>query len=414
MIGFAQSAVPKKESSRRSSRSDILNKVSLKPDIYWVGGIDWDIRNFHGYLTQRGTTYNAYLIMDEKVVLVDTVKHYLFDEMLSRIREIIEPSKIDYIVSNHVEMDHSGSIPKILAHAKNAKVITSIQGEKGLTRHYKRDLNLQVVKSGETLNIGKRTLNFVHIPMVHWPDSMVTYIPEDKLLLPNDAFGQHIACSERFDDEVGWDILKEEASKYYANIVLPYGDQVKKALEALSGLDIDMIGPSHGIIWRSYIPKILEEYTKWASHETDNKALIVYDSMWGSTEKMAYKLREGLMEAGVHVSLRNLKTNHISDVMTDLIHSRMVLIGSPTLNNGMLPSIGAFLTYMKGLRPRKRIGMAFGSFGWGGQAAGEIENVMKDLSWEIPKECIKIKYIPDEEELETVKNIGKELGKMLL
>ncbi len=411
-IGCALFAAWEKRNSRRS-RGEILSGIEIKPGVFWVGGIDWDIRNFHGYLTQRGTTYNAYLILDEKVVLVDTVKHYLFDEMLARVKEIIDPSKIDYIVSNHVEMDHSGSLPMILKYATNAKIITSTQGEKGLHRHYKKDWDFHVVKSGDTLNIGKRTLHFVHTPMVHWPDSMVTYIPEDKLLLPNDAFGQHIATSERFDDEIGWDILKEEASKYYANIVMPYGDQVNKALEALSGLEIDMIAPSHGIIWRSLIPKILEEYTKWANHETENKALIVYDSMWGSTEKMAYKLREGLEEKGVVVTMRNLKTNHISDVMTDLHDSKMILVGSPTLNNGMLPSMGAFLTYIKGLKPRNRIGFAFGSFGWGGQAVGEIEEVMKDLGWEIPVECVKIKYIPDGDELEAVKETGKLLGEKL-
>jgi flavorubredoxin len=390
-----------------------LNKIEIKPNIFWVGGIDWDLRNFHGYLTQRGTTYNAYLIMDEKVVLVDTVKHYLFNEMLTRIKEIVDPAKIDYIVSNHVEMDHSGSLPKILELAPNAKVITSPKGEKGLRKHYKKEWDFHVVNSGDTLNIGKRNLTFVHTPMVHWPDNMVTYIPEDKLLLPNDAFGQHIACSGRFDDEVGWEILKEEAGKYYANIVLPFGDQVKKALDALSGLDIDMIGPSHGIIWRSFIPKILEEYQKWATHQTESKALIVYDTMWGSTEKIAYMLREGLSDKGVHVTIKNLKASHISDIMTDLLTSKLVLIGSPTLNNGMLPSMGAFLTYIKGLKPKNRLGFAFGSYGWSGQAASQIEEVMKELRWELPKEIMKINYIPEPEDLENIKNIGKELGDIL-
>jgi len=210
-----------------------MKPVEIKPGIYWVGGIDWDLRNFHGYLTQRGSTYNAYLIVDEKTVLVDTVKHYLFEEMLSRVKEIIDPSRIDYVVANHVEMDHSGSIPKILKIAPKAKVITSPQGEKGLSRHFKRDWNFRVVKSGDTINIGKRSLQFFLTPMVHWPDNMVTYIPEEKLLLSNDAFGQHLASAKRFDDEVGWDITFEEAAKYYANIVLPYGEQVKKALAAL-------------------------------------------------------------------------------------------------------------------------------------------------------------------------------------
>ena len=386
----------------------------IREDIYWVGGIDWDIRNFHGYLTQRGTTYNAYLILDKKVVLVDTVKHYLFDEMLDRIGKIINPGKIDYILSNHVEMDHSGSISKILELSPNAKVITSTQGEKGLRRHYKKEWNFNVVKSGDTLSIGKRTLNFYHTPMVHWPDSMVTYIPEEKILLSNDAFGQHVASSERFDDEIGWEILREEAAKYYGNIVMPYGDQVKKALGSLSQLNIDLICTGHGLIWRSYISKILEEYTKWANYDTKDKALIVYDSMWGSTEKIAYALQEGIGNVGLPVTMRNLKTNHISDIITDVTYSKLILIGSPTLNNGMLPSMGAFINYIKGLKPRKRIGFAFGSFGWGGQAVREIEGIMQELKWDIPKESISFKYIPDNDELESAKEIGKSLGEYVI
>ena len=390
-----------------------LEKVEIKPDIYWVGGIDWDIRNFHGYSTNRGTTYNAYLIKDKKITLVDTVKHYLFDEMLSRIKELIDPKKIEYIISNHVEMDHSGSISKILEICPNAKVLTSTRGEKGLLRHYKKDWNFQVLKSGDTLNIGKRTLNFVHIPMVHWPDSMVTYIPSDKLLLPNDAFGQHIASNERYDDEIEWGILKEEAAKYYANIVMPYGDQVKKALESLSALEIDMIAPSHGIIWRSKIKEIVKEYNKWANFQTENKALIVYDSMWGSTEKIAKKLEEGITELGFNVTMKNLANSHISDVITDVLTSKMILVGSPTLNNGMMPSVAGFLTYLKGLRPRERIGFVFGSYGWGGQAVGEIEKIFQNLSWELPVESININYIPDEKELENIKSIGNKLGEYL-
>jgi flavorubredoxin len=391
-----------------------MKKVELKPDVYWVGGIDWDIRNFHGYSTNRGTTYNAYLIVDEKVVLVDTVKHYLFDEMLARIKEIVDPEKIDIIVSNHVEMDHSGSLPKILQICPNAKIVTSVMGEKGLKRHHKKDWDFQVVKSGDSLNIGKRNLTFVPIPMIHWPDSMVTYIPEDKLLLPNDAFGQHIASSERFDDELPWDILREESCKYYNNIVMPFGDQVKGALEALGGLDIDMIGPSHGIIWRSRIPKILEEYTKWCTYQTEKRALIVYDSMWGSTEKMANCLAEGLTEAGIPVSMRNLRFNHVSDIVTDLADSRLVLLGSPTINNGMMPTMGGFLTYIKGLRPRGRIGFAFGSFGWSGEAAKDMTNYMEEMKWEVPQELMKINWIPDDEELDSVKEMGKRLGEHLL
>ncbi len=310
-------------------------------------------------------------------------------------------------------MDHSGSIKKLLKFCPNAQVITSTRGEKGLRRHYKKEWNFKVVKSGDTLNIGKRTLNFVHVPMVHWPDSMVTYSPGDKLLLPNDAFGQHIASSERFDDEIDWGILKEEAAKYYANIVMPYGDQVAKALDTLSTLDINMIAPSHGIIWRSHIPEILKEYQKWATYETEDKALIVYDSMWGSTEKIAYALRKGIEKGGIHVTMRNLKKTHISTIITDVISSKLIILGSPTLNNTMLPTMGGFLTYLKGLRPRKRIGFVFGSYGWGGQAVGEIEKILNDLNWEMPFKSINLNYIPDEQELLEVIKKGSELGKYL-
>ena len=390
-----------------------MEKIELKPNIFWVGGIDWDIRNFHGYSTNRGTTYNAYLIIDEKITLIDTVKPKFKGEMLSRIKEIINPKKIEYIVSNHVEMDHSGSLTEMTELCPNATIITSTRGEKGLKKHYKKNLNLKVVDSGDTLNIGKRNLTFVHIPMVHWPDSMVTYIKEDKLLLSNDSFGQHIASSERFDNEIEWGILKEEAAKYYANIVMPYGSQVEKALSTIENLDINMIAPSHGIIWKNNIKNIINEYKKWSKHESENRAIIIYDTMWGSTEKIAYSLREGINETGFNVSLRNLKTSHFSDIISEIMTSKLILFGSPTLNNGLLPTMGGFLLYMKGLRPRNKIGFVFGSYGWGGQAVGEIEKIIKDLSWELPVKSVNINYIPDENDLKEIKNIGNKLGNYL-
>lgn len=390
-----------------------MQPVEIKPGIYWVGGIDWDLRYFHGYLTPRGTTYNAYLIIDDKITLVDTVKHYLFDEMLERIKQVVDPSRIDYVISNHVEMDHSGCLPGIMEIATGAKLVTSIMGIKGLKRYYKRDWDFQVVKSGEVLNIGARNLHFVHVPMVHWPDSMVTYMPEEKLLLPNDAFGQHIASSQRFDDEIGWDILHEEAATYYANIVLPYGDNVNKALDVVAGLDVDMVAPSHGAIWRSYLDRIVPVYRRWASNETDKKALIVYDTMWNSTKKMARALQAGLEAAGIPVTVRSLQTSHISEIMTDVLTARAILMGTPTLNNGMLPTMSAFLTYIKGLRPKNRIGVAFGSFGWGGQGARETATIIKEMGWEMPLDLINLQYLPDEEELQAIREAGKKLGAML-
>ncbi len=393
-----------------------MSAVEIKPGIYWVGAVDWNLRYFHGYLTPRGTSYNSYLIVDDKVTLVDTVKDYLGDDLLSNIKEIIDPSRIDYLVVNHVEMDHSGSVPEIMKVAPQAQIVTSKKGQKGLERHFKptAEWDYHIVESGSKLSTGKYNLNFVQTPMVHWPDSMVTYIPEASLLLPNDAFGQHIASYQRFDDEIGWEILHEEAAKYYANIVLPYGKQVTNALEALSGLDIDMIAPSHGVIWRQYLGQLLEVYKQWASHQTQKKALIVYDTMWGATKNIALALKDGLEQAGVPVVIRFLQTSHISEIMTDVLTSKAILLGSPTLNNGMLPTMSAFLTYLKGLRPQDRIGMAFGSYGWGGQGAKEVSEAITSFGWEQPQEYVNMLYVPDEEELDEVRRKGKELGDKIL
>jgi flavorubredoxin len=391
-----------------------MDKVALKENINWVGAIDWNLTSFHGYITQRGSSYNAYLIKDEKTVLIDTVKASLFEEFWTRVKEVVDPSKIDIVVSNHVEMDHSGALPLVMEQIPKAKVVTSPNGEKGLKRHFKKDWDFQVVKTGDSIKIGKRTLHFVNTPMIHWPDNMVTYCPEEKILFSNDAFGQHIASTERYDDQLPWGILREESAKYWANIVMPYAEQVQGALSALGGLDIKLIAPSHGIMWRNHIPNILGEYKNWATSTTDlKKALIVYDTMWGSTEKMAFALRDGLTETGATVTVRSLKHRHISDIMTDVLDSKMIILGCPTLNNGMLPTMGAFLTYLKGLKPKNRLGYAFGSFGWGGQAVGEMEEVIKGLGWKMPIAGTKLKFIPDDKELDEMKIVGRKLGEQL-
>lgn len=378
-----------------------MKAVQIKDGVFWVGGIDWELRNFHGYLTQRGSTYNAYLVIDDRITLIDTVKEYLCDEMLERISSVIDPSAIDCIISNHVEMDHSGSLPRITGIAKKAKVYTSTAGEKGLRLHFGDVLPLQPVKTGEKLSLGKRNLEFVLTPMVHWPDNMVTYLSEDKILFSNDAFGQHLATAERFDDEYPLDIILFEAGKYYANIVLPYGAQVKKALEAASGLEIDTIAPSHGIIWRKNIPVILERYTAWADNRTTEKALIVYDTMWNSTRKIAAAIHKAFENKGIPCVIMDLKNNHISDVMTEVLSSGYICVGSPTLNNNMLPTVASFLTYFKGLAPKKRRAMAFGSYGWGGQSIDQVDAVLKECGLEV-MEKIRVQYLPGTETLEDI------------
>lgn len=387
-----------------------MKAVEIKKGIYWVGVIDWDLRNFHGYLTQKGSTYNSYLVIDEKITLIDNVKHYLADEMISRIREIIDPAKIDYIVQNHIEMDHSGSLPKLMELCPNATIIASPKGVEGISKHYKNNWNFETVKSGDTLKLGKRQLNFVQTPMVHWPDNMVTYCPEEKILFSNDAFGQHIASSERFDEEYPFSTFIHEAGKYYANIVLPYSKQVQKALEIVQSLEIGVICPSHGLIIRKYIPEILKNYRKWSSNQTNNKALIIYDTMWESTKKIAYSIQAAFEEKKIQTRMLSLQHNHISDIMTEVLEARYICIGSPTLNNNMLPTVASFLTYLKGLAPKERIGLAFGSYGWGGQSVGLVEKELELCGFDLLDQ-IRLQYIPDDEKLEGVKeNLIKQIG----
>ncbi|MBF0431982.1 MAG: FprA family A-type flavoprotein [Fibrobacteria bacterium] len=384
-----------------------MKAKKIKEGIYWVGAVDWDLRNFHGYLTQRGSTYNAYLIVDEKITLVDSVKANKTDEMLARIRDVIDPAKIDYVVCNHVEMDHSGSIPAVLALAPGAEVIASPKGVEGLKAHFNQPWSYKQVNSGDNLSLGKRTLTFVATPMVHWPDNMVAYLVEDKILFSNDAFGQHYASSGLFDDENPHDIVMHEARKYYANIVLPYSKQVTKALKILGGLEIECIACSHGVLWRKHISEIIKQYQAWSSNVTATKAVIVYDTMWNSTEMMAYAIQDAFEEKGYVTVMCNLQNVHISDIMTEIIDAEYVCAGSPTLNRTLMPSVAGFLTYLKGLSPQGRKAIAFGSYGWGGQSIKDVEKYLLDSNMEV-KGSYKFKYIPGNNDLKEIKSQVKE------
>jgi len=392
-----------------------MKKVELKKGIYWVGAIDWNVRDFHGYSTPFGTTYNAYLILDEKNVLVDTVKAPFYLEMLGRISEIIDPSKIDVIVSNHVEMDHSGSLSQIVERIGNPLVITSERGKKGLEKHYQRSMNFRIVKTGDTFPIGHRTLIFVEAPMLHWPDSMFTYIKEDQLLLPNDAFGQHFASSQRFEDEVGDELMKH-AAKYYANILWPLAPLILKKVDEVvkMGIPIDMIGPSHGLIWRKDPSRIIQAYVDWSQGKTGRKILIVYDTMWGSTESMAKAILKGLIEEGAEAKLLHLRSNHRSDIIYEMLEAKGILLGSPTLNNGMFPTMGDFLTYMRGLKPKGKIFGLFGSHGWGGGAVKEMRKNLVEEKFEVWEKELVVQYIPDSEELKKAIQFGKEFAQKIL
>ncbi len=377
-----------------------MNKIEIKPGIYYVGVVDWNLRNFHGYSIHKGTTYNAYLIVDDKIALIDTVKAPFAQELLDRISEIIDPAKIDYLISNHVEMDHSGAIPAVMNAAPNATLVTSDpNGLKGLKAHFGSNFEFEQVKAGDVISLGNRSLTFVATPMLHWPDNMVTYCPEEKILFSNDAFGQHYTSSKHFDDEVDYDKVISDAQGYYANILMPFGAQAKKALSIVEGLDIDIIAPSHGIIWRSHVKDIISLYHRYAGAETEDTALVIFDSMWHSTESMAHSIAEGFDRRGTKVLLLDLKENELSDIITEVLTARYVVVGSPTLNNGILPNVGGLLTYLKGLQPKSKKGFAFGSYGWGGQSVGIVNQALEDLGVEIIMDPVKINYIPSKEQL---------------
>ena len=376
-----------------------MRASEIRPNIYWVGAIDWSLRSFHGYQTGRGTTYNAYLILDEKITLIDTVKESFAPELLARIKSVIDPAKIDYIVSSHVEPDHSGAIPFMMQHCPKATIITSLpNGEKGLTGHYGH-LPYKGVKAGDTLSLGQRTLQFVPTPMLHWPDSMVTYCPEEKILFSNDAFGEHLATSQRFDDEVDRSTLFFECQKYYANILMLYGRQAQTALKALSSLDIQLIATGHGIIWRSHINDIINCYQKWSNSDHTERAVVVFDSMWHSTEKIARAIAEGFAQKNIPVSFYDIKENHLSDIVTEILTAKYLAVGSPTINNQMLPTIAGFLCYLKGLAPKNKLAFAFGSYGWGGQSIGQIEEELKAMGCEIFIDKIRLTNVPTAEQL---------------
>lgn len=390
--------------------------MEIKENIYWVGAKDWNLREFHGYATPYGSTYNSYLIMDEKITLVDGVKHYMSAENLARIESQTDFSKLAYVVVNHVEMDHSGNIPEIMKLAPQAQIVTNMAGKMALEAHFDTTgWQYVIVKSGESLSIGKHTLEFMTTPMLHWPDSMMTYVKEDKLLLSNDGFGQHYASSALMVKDAPFDMVMENAKSYYANILFPFGSQASKALQTAGdlGLDIEMIAPSHGLIWsgKNEVSAILNNYAKWASGQNEGKAVIVYDSMWGATASLADMAMSVFQDAGIPVIKHCLATKNVSDIMPDFLDAKYVLIGNPTLNNQLFPRVAGFVTYMRGLAPKNKVALAFGSYGWKAGVLNQIQQVFDELGWQsLPP--FEEKYTPKSDVLEKFKSQVEELIKL--
>ncbi|MBW2608937.1 MAG: flavodoxin domain-containing protein [Deltaproteobacteria bacterium] len=392
-----------------------MRPIEIAKGIYEVGAIDWNIRDFHGYSTKEGTTYNAYLLVDEKIALIDTVKREFADELIDNISQIVDPKKIDYVISNHTEMDHSGGLARVMHRIGEDKPLyCSKMGHKNLLKHFPRKWNYQPVANGGELSLGKWTLTFLETRMLHWPDSMFSYLKEDRILFSSDAFGQHYAGLERFDDQIGEEIMYH-AKKYFANILLPHSPLILKLVDKVTemGLKLDMICPDHGIIWREDPSKIIKAYVEWASQEPKRKALVVYDTMWHSTEKMSNAIVDALGEEGVDAKPMHLRNCHRSDIITEVLDAGAIIVGSPTLNNGLFPTVADFLTYMKGLKPINKIGAAFGSYGWSGESVKLINRELEEMKFEVVDPGVKIQYVPDETGIEACYELGKKIAKKL-
>lgn len=390
--------------------------TELVKDIFWVGYIDWSVRNFHGYITDRGSTYNSYLIMGEKNVLVDTVKAAYAGTLLANVKAHIDLDKIDYIICNHAEPDHSGSFPAVMAACPNATLVCNAKCKDALSRHYDTTgWKIQVIKDTDKLDIGSgRTLQFFDTPMVHWPESMATYVVEEGLLFSMDAFGQHYASAFRFDDESDMTEVMEEAKTYYANIVLPYGRPVANALKRLGALDLKMVAPSHGVIWRKHFAEIVKCYSAWMVCKPAPKVIIAYCTMWNNTKKMAEAVAQGAMEFPVDVKLFNMDTVNNTKLVTEMMDCAAFAAGSPTLNQGLMPRMASALTYLRGLKPTGKAGFAFGSFGWASKGAEECATYLQAMQAEPVMPTVNCRFAPTEEVLEKCREAGRLLAQKAL
>ncbi len=385
--------------------------TTLMPGIDWVGYVDWNVRDFHGYTTDRGATYNAYLVQDEHTALIDTVKAPFAGHLLRNLAALTDLGRIEYVVCNHAEPDHASGFTAVMAALPNAQVVCNAKCRAALSEYHDTSAwRFRVVSDRETLSLGRRSLTFIDTPMVHWPESMATYVPEEKLLFSMDAFGQHVASSQRFDDEVPLCTVLEEARVYYANIVTPYSARVLKTLNDLAGVPVEMIAPSHGVIWRRHAGEILKAYANWANGRPKPTVVVLYDSMWGSTARMAEAIYEGASQPGVSARLIALRQSNLTRLATEMLDCAAVAFGSSTLNQGMLPQAAAAVNYLTGLRFASRPAFAFGSYGWGKGGPEALDEALKAMKWEVVREPLKARFAPRENCLAECREAGRMLA----
>jgi anaerobic nitric oxide reductase flavorubredoxin len=392
--------------------------INVKNNVYWVGKVDWELRKFHGdeYSTHRGSTYNSYLIKEEKVALVETVWAPFSKEFVANLAEEIDLKKIDYVIANHAEIDHSGALPELMRHIPDTPIYCTKNGVKSLKGHYHQDWNFNVVKTGDRLSLGQKELVFVEAPMLHWPDTMFCYLTQDNILFSNDAFGQHYATEYMFNDLVDQSELFEECLKYYANILTPFSPLViKKIKEVLSfNLPLDIICTSHGVIWSDKPELIVEKYLEWANDYQENQITIIYDTMWDGTRVMAEQIARGIKDADkeVNVKLFNLAKSDKNDVITEIFKSKAILVGSPTINRGILVSVAGILEEVKGLKFKNKKAAAFGCYGWSGESVKIISGILKESGFDVINEGLRVMWNPDDESITKCAEFGKQIARV--
>jgi flavorubredoxin len=392
-------------------------KKKLKNNVSWVGKVDWELRKFHGneYSTHKGSTYNSYLIQEEKTVLIDTVWAPFAEEFVANLGKEIDLQKIDYIVANHGETDHSGALPALMKHIPEKPLYCTANAVKSLRGQYHQDWNFQVVKTGDNLDIGNgKELVFVEMPMLHWPDSMACYLSKDNILFSNDAFGQHLATEKLFNDLVDQCDLYTEALKYYANILTPFSPLLRKKLEEVISLNlpIDLIATSHGIIWRENPMQIVEKYSRWANDYQENQITIIYDTMWNGTKILAERIAEGigLADADVVIKVFNLAKSDENDLITEVFKSKAVIMGSPTISNSILHSLAGFIQLMKELKFKNKKAAAFGCFGWSGESVKVLNDLMGNAGFEVINEGFRNQWQPDADVQKAAVDFGKKIA----
>jgi len=387
--------------------------------VTWVGKIDWDLKMFHGeeYSTNRGSSYNSYLVKDKKTVLIDTVWLPFDNEFIENLKKEIDLKKIDYIIANHSEIDHSGSLPELMKEIPDTPIYCTKNGAKMLKSHYHQDWNFVIVKTGDTLDLGENKLIFVEAPMLHWPDSMFTYLTGENILFSNDAFGQHYASELMYNDKVDRAEIFQEAIKYYANILTPFSHLVVKKIEEILGfnLPVQMICPSHGIIWRDDPLQIVNQYMTWAKDYQENQITLIYDTMWDSTRKMAEAIAAGikLVDKDVTIKIFNCSKHDKNDVITEIFKSKAILFGSSTINNGVLAASASILEMVKGLKFKNKKAAAFGSYGWSGESVKIIEEHLLASGFDILTPGLKELWIPDKAGMDRCRSFGVDFAKQL-